>query len=257
MIRRQQITSDGTRRWILVPQIEHARLSGDLARRWGGRHVQSLEPREELLAAIYHHDDGWRRWQSAPGVDPESGKPRSFTEMPLEASLPIWSESILVAADIGPLAGWAVSGHFCDLLRHSHFADEPAAVNWLAEQDAARAGWFARWAEIDPEQNTVARADRALAHLQMFDALSLWFCCAARADPHTVDTPGGLAVTVEPQDEATMSVDPWPFTESEVRLTATGRAIPVARYADAQSLAAVPSASVTLAWLLRPAGMPD
>ena len=90
MIRRDYQDTDGTACWLLVTQPEHARLAGELAEHWGAGTVAPLVSPAELLPAVYHHDDGWSDWEQHPTLDPEHGRPRSFTEMPLERSLEIW-----------------------------------------------------------------------------------------------------------------------------------------------------------------------
>src|SRR5689334_22023337 len=101
MIRRPQPGVDSQPQWVLISQVEHARVSGELAEHWA---AGALAPRDELVATIYHHDDGWREWEQRPDVDPEPGRPRAFTEMPLADSLVIWQRSIDAAARLGNLA---------------------------------------------------------------------------------------------------------------------------------------------------------
>ncbi len=104
MIRRDTTTDDGRAAWLLVPQIDHAKLSGNLADVW---RLDSTMAKlaDELRTAIHRHDDGWVEWDAHPGVDPLSGRPVNFDEMRLADSLPIWSRSIDHATERGPLLG--------------------------------------------------------------------------------------------------------------------------------------------------------
>src|SRR5690606_14127877 len=117
MIRRTQLAPDGLPRWVLIPQTEHARLSGQMAAAWGGGGYSRLDPYEEMVAAAAHHDDGWAAWDQHSDVDPATGRPLDFTEMPVPVSLEIWRGSIQSARRYGPLAAWAVSGHFSALMQ--------------------------------------------------------------------------------------------------------------------------------------------
>jgi hypothetical protein len=120
MIRRLGSAAEGTTgQWILISQIDHARLSGQLAEYWGAQGYSPLSPRDELLWAINHHDDGWGEWEQTPDVDPKSGHPRSFTEMELGDALVIWTASIESARQAGNLEAYLVAGHFCALARRS------------------------------------------------------------------------------------------------------------------------------------------
>ena len=159
-----------------------------MGRQW----LCALEPRDELLPAIFHHDNGWALWEDAPGIDSELGRPLNFTEMPLSDSLLIWQRSIDAAYGYGDLAGYVVSGHFSALLRHSNhwhkIGTHPHvdAAEFLERQDTFRSHALARWEARHPTANASAVAERGLKWLQFFDALSLWFCTAERVRPEHV-----------------------------------------------------------------------
>jgi len=53
MIRRNLTLVDGTPLWLLISQVEHARVSGELTEFW-----QQPFP-SEVVDAITQHDDGW------------------------------------------------------------------------------------------------------------------------------------------------------------------------------------------------------
>lgn len=260
MIRRTDVDASKQAHWILISQVEHARLSGVLASAWGHRPFAPLDPRDEIVAAVRHHDDGWSAWEVAPKVDPQSGSPLDFTEMPLADSLAIWRESIAVAEKIGPLAAYMVSGHFSALLRrfssrwHSDPASAALARGFLDQQTERQAHWLdLRFAGRASDARR-GDAERAVAWLQMFDALSLWFCCAARSEPEIADPPGGPKLTLQPtKDPYHITVLPWPFVEPRVELTAVGRAIAIAHYANPSDLATAAAQPVTLRWELVPA----
>src|SRR5690606_1098412 len=106
MLRRDLPLSDTPERWLLISQIEHARISGELARAWGNTEVaaviapqgaadaQRRAIRDEWLAAVRHHDDGWAGPEADPAVDQVLGRPYSFLDMPREESLGVWRDSI-------------------------------------------------------------------------------------------------------------------------------------------------------------------
>ena len=273
MIRRDATDADGQPAWILISQVEHARVSAELARHWGAGGVLPLEPRDELLSTIAHHDDGWADWERRPTIDPAHGRPYDFMEMPLDEALPIWDRSIAATERLaGPLGAWLVASHFCVLLRRGRDAHpHPAgylerADAWLADAGEHRASWLAEWQQQNPARNTTKLADRGLAQLQMFDALSLWFCCADRESPKRLATPAGPSIMLSPAGGQavdgrsdgdcigqTIRVALWPFTLPAVELSTSGRLVAADRYADASALAAAPSQLVRLSWVLKPA----
>jgi hypothetical protein len=254
MIRRDS----NAERWILIPQVAHARLAGDLAEHWGAAPFAALEPRRQLLWAISHHDDGWAAWDANPILDTNRGCPRSFTEMELEQSLAIWSGSIETAEREGPLESYLVAGHFCALAQRvgGWAADAARRVQAEGFQDEYRdaiSRWLASWQAQDPA-NTVALAQRALAQLQMFDALSLWLCCTPTGEDEQASTPDGPVLTLKPHrpptDPQGVALAPWPIDVKRLNLEVQGREIPAGRYPNAAALAAAPSQSVRLRWNL-------
>jgi hypothetical protein len=55
-----------------------------------------------------------------------------------------------------------------------------------------------------------------------------------------------------PEDEAQISVSPWPFIVEELQLLISGSAIPQAFYADRHALAKATSQTLQLHWRLAP-----
>ncbi len=204
--------------WILIPQIEHAHLAGALAKAWGDSSLAALQPHEEVIQAIRHHDDGWSDWDAAPDVDPAIGRPRSFVEMSLDESIDIWRRSIFLACSRGYLAAHMVSNHFTTLLQNAspRWSLDPARFQasrqFLDEQSDYREQWLARWQASNPAIRTRKMAERALAYLQFFDGLSLWFCGAARGEPQSFATPEGYEVSLIPLGPRQFTARPWPLT---------------------------------------------
>jgi hypothetical protein len=255
MIRRELITAGTAERWVLISQVDHARLAFQLAEHWGADGFAPLEPRAELLWTIEHHDDGWRDWEQTPDVDPHSGRPLAFTEMSVRDALAIWTGSIEVAERAGSLEAFLVAGHFCALASRSaawrsHEPGWPDVESFLACYRARQVDWLAAWQAQHPAGNTWQVAEKALTMLQLFDLFSLWFCCAPATEPDQVEIPGGPILAFRPLDETHVVVSPWPFSAKSVNLEVPGRAVPVRRYISRDHLAAAPAQPVLLRWQL-------
>jgi hypothetical protein len=247
MIRREALAGD---EWLLISQIDHARLAGDLAAAWGAPPFAPLVPRDELLWAIYHHDDGWHAWEQSPDVDPKTGRPRSFTEMEIDDSLAIWGASIDPAFEVGPLEGYAVAGHFCALARRvaawkSSDPRWPAVNDFLAHNDRL----MNQARQHFPEEV----ASHAVTWLQFFDALSLWLCCAPATEPDRAEPPGGPELTLSPLAAEAIRIAPWPFTVPAVNLEVPARAVPAHPYRDRAELASAAAHTVRIRWDFLPA----
>ena len=251
-IRRNYRPPDGVPQWILISQVEHARLSGELARHWGAFPFAPLVPCPEVTDAIAHHDDGWAQWERGPGIDAETGRPLAFTEMPAEVGLPIWTVSIERALALGNLAAWMIAGHFSSLLEGSTTAKSETGRRWLAKYRDCRAGWLRHWMTEEPAAHTPRVAERALGHLQFFDAISLWLCCAEQVQPATMTPPGGPSLMLTPGADTTageqiIRVAPWPLAIPSLTLSVPGRAIPAKRYGSTAELLAA-AADVRIGW---------
>lgn len=249
MIRRNVTLDDGRPGWALVSQVEHARISMEMARAWSEKVAPLPAAREEFIAAVYHHDDGWIAWELRPTV--HDGMPRDFMEMPLDESLAIWRRSIAVAHNDGPLAGYAVSRHFATLCGLSH-DEKPHDATWrhlaeefLEEQADLEQDWkreiSARYgsAEAGAKQSLLAWQG-----VRFFDLASLWLCCAERREAERVGHEDFVELTWSPagtDDAGTdlIRVGPWPFQGDELSLAVRCRTIPAADYATDQALAEV------------------
>lgn len=221
MIRRDATLDDGSPAWVLITQMEHARVAGALAESWGLAPFSPVHPRDVVLPTIYRHDDGWADWEHQPTIDPSTGRPRSFTEMPDDVAHEIWRRSIASVAGLGPLAQYMVAQHFMRLRRGGDETDEPDVVAFLAEFDDRCREWLAAWQAEDAQQNTPAAAENAVDQLQTFDALSLALCCAECVGLKDVPTPLGQSLSLSAEGAETR-VRPWAWIELAVSITARG-----------------------------------
>jgi hypothetical protein len=254
MIRRELKLESGQAQWLLVSQVEHARVSGELARHWV---IEGCA--KEAQIAIAHHDDGWAEWEARPRIDPVEARPYSFlNEMPRSETREIWDRSIAAARQIGPLAGWMVAEHFAELAATEHRHDD-----WLRE-------WL-----TESEKHTEQLAKRSLRLLQACDYLSLWLCrmCPVAAD-EVVERVGPLhiewfadglgpidfsaqrRVPLRPNygdpfaDSGWDAIGrPWPFDSAELRLAADACVVPIQRYGSTDELLAA-RRPVRLHWQL-------
>jgi hypothetical protein len=209
--------------WLLIDQIQHARLAADIAREWGNERFKPLtrdvptaladraneKPDEDwrlarlaIQIAVARHDEGWGQWDWAPHVDPGTGRPRDFREMRMQDATAIWTRSIGACnPKLSPVSAYAVSRHFCylaeqvrgsgrhdaeDLAAVTRFLQQKAAVRAKLESESARYGW----------QNVFLRHRELAYHaVQFFDRVSLWLCCAAEHEPQAMTAPLGEVVT--------------------------------------------------------------
>jgi len=246
--------------WLLLSQVDHAHLAGEIAAVWGNDEVAALPEAGQLVPAVRDHDEGWSQWERTPAIDPVSGLPRNFTEMPMPVATDIWTQSILFCRQHSPLGAIWVSQHFTFLgenareSREDDSDDARAIDRFLSEQRAYRA---ACRAEIDdvPPADLETTIDVGFRWVRFFDAASLWLCCAERFDTDQALAPDGGALSLSPSPQTSnIMLEPWPLSVERLDLSVAARRIPARSLgSDAELQAAMRMADhETLEWSLVP-----
>lgn len=231
------IVRDSTAVWLLISQVEHARIAVEIAANWMlPAPLEALRP--QFLMAVEHHDDGWREWEQAPTID-DDGEPRDFMEMPMPVATGIWTASIDVAARSSPWCGLWISRHFCYLAELSlEHRDDPtdraAAQAFLKDQFAAQRRWRA---DVDVQDVTAIEL-AGLHALQFFDRVSLWLCCAERTAGQMFPDPSGGTTHWSPESAMSIRVAGDGFAADELSLSVPAVAIEQRSYADDADLQA-------------------
>ena len=96
---------------VVITQPAHAWVAGQLARAWGTARFPPPEPWEEVCVAAERHDDGWLAWEAAPTLNPATGRPFSFLELPRTEHLAIWSTAGPTVLALGRYPALLVSLH--------------------------------------------------------------------------------------------------------------------------------------------------
>jgi hypothetical protein len=202
---------------ICIGQAAHAWVSGQLARAWAG-----VEPREEVCLAAEQHDVGMAQWDLAPALNPDTGRPRSFMEMPLAVHLALWSAAPQRLFTQSRYAALLVSLHGTALYERRDLSRLSAG-----DADAVRAYLAGQRALQRRLADELGAADDELARNQRLVFTWDWLSLALCLDwaPASFD---GLGLDGE-------SLDPWPFAAEAVELRCEGRRLE-GRYADEPSL---------------------
>lgn len=254
------IRRESDRSWLVISQIDHARIAGEIAAAWGSEELGPLPLPELLVPAILHHDDGWKEWEAEPQVDPVSGGPRHFTEMPMPEATAIWQRSIEQAAKRHAMGGLWVSKHFAHLamlarpFRRADKTEKAAIDQFVVLQKSVRSNLrraaLSMFGDI-PELE--AAIELGLRWLQFFDALSLWLCCEEVKEPKTFELPDGRTLTARPQSKENIVLEPWPLRPKLLTMSVTCRRIVARSYADSAQLgeALVFGSPASLHWRLK------
>jgi hypothetical protein len=96
---------------LAIGQPSHAWISGQLARFWGNENFGRPDPFEEVCLAAEQHDVGWAMRDLEPVFNPDTGLPQSFTEMPVEDHLPLFTDGPASLVSQSRYAALLVSMH--------------------------------------------------------------------------------------------------------------------------------------------------
>jgi len=235
----------------LTEQTEHARLAAELVDCWGGV-CAPVEPREPVRLAAALHDAGWAEADARPLVNPETGRPYSFLDIPQDVHVAAHTRTVRRARQAAPYAGLLTSLHSAGLYRDRygylpHIPSRPVAPQWraavdrfLAEQDAVQA-----------ELTAALRPDPAVLQthyrwFQLWDMLSLYCCMLTPAGTPVrllcavPRAPGGeeIAFYLRGTDGVSFEVDPWPFHVEQITLRWPARVLPDRPYRSDEDLQA-------------------
>ncbi len=224
---------------LAIGQPAHAWVSGQLARAWGSPAFGSVAPWEEVCLAAEQHDIGMAAWDLAPTLNPDTGLPHSFVEMPIEAHLALWRAGPRRLVRQSRHAALLVSMHGVRLYELRDLERMPAARaravrEFIAAQRALQHELLGSL-RADP----ATRADVAPERLQRnsdlvwtWDHLSLALClgwppCTSRAVPSAGASVDLALAPVElepaPAGERAVTLHPWPFARERLTVHAEGQ----------------------------------
>src|SRR4051794_10250757 len=183
-------------RLLVILQTDHAALSGALAEHWGNGTFARPEPRDAVVVAAAHHDDGWRLWELSPRIDPDTERPYQFTDLPVAEHAGFYRAGVDEVLARDRYAGLLVSMHLAGLYQRRFGTDPGMPLKPLPPRDegAVREILWQLGAQQQtlrehlPAQGVPPRflADRYVWSnyklLQVFDRLSLYFCLAPPRD---------------------------------------------------------------------------
>jgi hypothetical protein len=224
---------------IAIGQPAHAWLSGQLARAWGNERFGAVEPWEEVCLAAEQHDLGMAAWERRPTLNPDTGLPRSFMELPLEDHLEIWWSAAPLVLSQSRYAALLVSMHGTALYERRDLGRlSPVDVDRVrAFLDGHRELQEALLAGLRADPRTVRRNQRLV---WTWDSLSLGLLLGW--------TPFTLSAVPAAEGEVDIEVgsaglEPWPFREPAVTLRCEGRRLSGRFEDEAEMRAALEAAS--------------
>ncbi|MBC8081945.1 MAG: DUF3891 family protein [Hymenobacter sp.] len=221
-------TADG---WQIIYQQAHAQLAAQLAWHW-----PPFGPTDRwvgILSAIAQHDDEQRGWDGHYGLT-SAGAPANFTMQPFA---PEQARGVLHAARYqGRWRSLLTSLHLSTLYE-SLRGENTATDTFLDEQQA----WQKRW--LSQLKITKKEARQAYDLMHWCDRLSLILCRhelpeMSRALEIYTGPAGQRYDVLRPADNGPLTVQPWPFRESQLMVSVEARTLRQLQFRDDAELAA-------------------
>jgi len=216
---------------LAIGQPSHAWLAGQLARSWGNEQFGRVEPLDDVCLAAAQHDVGWATRDLEPVFNPDTGLPQSFTEVPVEDHLPLFTDGPVSLVSQSRYASLLVSMHGWRLYERRDLdrlpaEDADAVERFLREQKAFQASLIDSLRgdrDIAPHAGD-EQLERNSLLIWTWDYLSLALCL----DWAPATAKGAPAVVGKCDLELTSSrgvhrLDPWPFSVPGLTVRCEGR----------------------------------
>jgi Protein of unknown function (DUF3891) len=220
---------------IAITQPAHAWLAGQLARAWGNERFGEVEPWEEVCLGAEQHDVGHTVWEQVPTLNPQTGLPYSFLEMPRQLHVQLWSQAARCVLPQGRYAALLVSLHGTGLYqRYDAAKDLPenaqAVQHYLAQERAFQEELLTSL-RTDPHYGpytTEEVVERNRRLVGIWDALSLAICFGRKPPQSWQQVPTAtstttLTLSARDDDPTQLMIIPWPFRRQQVTLVYEGR----------------------------------
>jgi len=258
------VVSEGPNEYVLYMQNDHGDLSGQFAAHWGNDTFAPLQPRNSMVFVAEAHDNGWWYWDINPEVD-DQGVPITFRRTPRQRLYEFINKGIDNIMEKDLYAGLIASIHHAGLPQH-RYGTLPAVPRrqdehtqkFISEREPLNRELISKVATMK-EYDGANSSDFIWFNyrmMQVFDRLSLFFCCNYDLEAATASEPQSQAdkdygrafyrtainstpvrfgredveLTLTPIEKTKLIVDPYPFDESPLKVAVRGRKIPRRTY---------------------------
>jgi hypothetical protein len=235
---------------FVCTMAEHNDLCGQFARAFGNDRFEPLDPFEEMVYVISHHDYGWNAWGAAPALDPNNRLPAGIGGTPGRESVEANRKSPEINehqhAFCGLLSSMHSWGLFNDRYGYSSFRVRPGGslsvpipkdyqegTMAFLEGERARQKRLREQLAADPKTRPWVEERHLIQNykqLQFFDTLALYFNLrheSQRGEEAYSHVPRNAkedaTVTVKNRGNGVYSFAPFPFKGDRLEVACSGR----------------------------------
>jgi Protein of unknown function (DUF3891) len=243
---------------IVSTQEDHAELSAQFAAHWGNKDFARLRPYDTMVFATTYHDSGYREWEGSPPMNLAKGRPYahreeipSFETVELQA----YARNVEWVSSQDRYAGLLVSMHRTGLWQNRYetftrpkgrLRERSPEVKVVKQQMETTQQEEKKSLGLDNPtfENDLWFNYRAL---QIYDLLSLYFCCDGYADDDhfreeilapvrlSYDSQAGVELRIVPNGVRSVRMEPYPFDIAPLTVSARARTIAPGTYASEEA----------------------
>lgn len=255
---------------LVSTQEDHAELSAQFAAHWGNKDFARLRPYETVVFATTYHDSGYREWEGNPPMNLAKGRPYAFREEipsfePVE--LRAYARNVDWVSSQDRYAGLLVSMHRTGLWQN-RYDTLSSPKGRLRERSAeVKAAKQELETKQEKEKRSLALNNPTFENelwfnyraLQLYDLLSLYFCCDGYVDDDqfkeerlapvrlSYDNQAEVELRIIPAGGRSVRMEPYPFDSAPLAVSARARIVPPGTYpSEAACLEAYHKAPRTL-----------
>ena len=233
-------------RCYVSTQEDHAELSAQFAAHWGNERFSQLRPYKTMIFATTFHDSGYREFEGNPPINTVKGRPYAHREeVPsFEAvELAAYAKNVDWVRSHDPYAGLLVSMHRTGLWHNRYNVFTEPAMRLRERSAEVQAVKKALEAEQEQSKKELAGENQGFTNeleynyraLQVFDLLSLYFCCDGYAAEDqfkeykiapvrvSYDSDDTVELRVLPNGANSVRFDPYPFDISPLKFAVRAR----------------------------------
>ncbi len=235
-------------RSLVSLQEDHAELAAQFAAHWGNERFSRLRPYPSMVFATTFHDSGYREFEGNPPMNVAKGRPYAHREEVPNfetVELGAYAKNVDWVSAQDLYAGIIVSMHRTGLWqnRYNVFTEPSMRIRERSQavQNAKK--------ELETKQEVIKKRlgagntgfENELAYnymaLQVFDLLSLYFCCDGYASEdqfksYTIapvrlsyDGDQTIRLTIRPNGAGSVIFDPYPFDLNPLNVSARARLV--------------------------------
>jgi hypothetical protein len=209
---------------MVLTQTDHSRLAGFLASHWGNSTFAPLQPYESVTRAATFHDFGWLKYETQPEIDPKTGEPYTFMNLPFDPrQLDAYQWCVDWLGSVDRYSALLVGMHRVGLWKSRYETITYPAWRYGGIKLPAEINEFIARSEPEQEQERAAIGGDTIwtnyRLLQVWDLLGLYFTVGEPYE-HAVepvptaydcDMHSGVRMQMHPLDGNRVAFDPYPF----------------------------------------------